>query len=96
MYDTGSWHYENDGIDQGLMINANGVTAAIADEGTNGLDDNNDGVVDDLGELEAPPPYFDTVQGGYPLRGVQIKIRCFDVDSQEIREVTIVQEFVPE
>ena len=42
---------------------------SIADEGTNGLDDNNDGVVDDLGEFEAPPPYFDTVRGGYPLTG---------------------------
>lgn len=93
VYDTGSWHYENDGIDQGNMISGgnNG-----ADEGTNGLDDNLDGVVDDLGELEAPPPYFDITRGGYPLRGIQVKIRCFDPDSQEIREVTIVQEFVPE
>ncbi|HEY4309582.1 MAG TPA: prepilin-type N-terminal cleavage/methylation domain-containing protein [Pirellulales bacterium] len=81
-YDTGSWHYENDGIDQ------DGVNGA--DQGTNGLDDNGDGVVDDVGELEAPPPY------SAPLRGIQIKIRCFDADSQEIREVTVVQEFVPE
>lgn len=93
VYDTGSWHYENDGINQGPMISG---TDNGADEGTNGLDDNGDGVVDDLGELEAPPPYFDPIRGGYPLRGIQIKIRCFDPDSQEIREVTVVQEFVPD
>jgi hypothetical protein len=82
VYDTGSWHYENDGIDQD--------SSGVVDQGTNGLDDNSDGVVDDVGELEAPPPY------SAPLRGIQIKIRCFDADSQEIREVTVVQEFVPE
>jgi len=82
IYDTGSWHYEVDGIDQD---NNN-----IVDQGTNGLDDNSDGVVDDVGELESPPPY------PFALRGVQIKIRCFDPDSKEIREVTVVQEFVPE
>ncbi len=93
VYDTGSWHYEEDGIDQ----NAD----SIADSGTNGLDDNGNGVVDEVAfvnpvtgnvdsELEAPPPYT------APLRGIQIKIRCFEPDSRQIREVTIVQEFVPE
>ncbi len=82
IYDTGSWHYEVDGIDQD--------NDGIVDRGTNGIDDNGDGVVDDVNELEAPPPY------PFALRGVQIKIRCFDPDSKEIREVTVVQEFVPE
>ncbi|MBI2827160.1 MAG: prepilin-type N-terminal cleavage/methylation domain-containing protein [Planctomycetia bacterium] len=44
----------------------------------------------DGGEQETAPPYR------VPLRGVQIKIRCFEPDSRQIREVTIVQEFVPE
>jgi hypothetical protein len=82
IYDTGSWAYEHDGIDQ----DSNG----IVDQGTNGVDDNSDGLVDDPGELEAPPPYT------APLRGIQVKIRCFDPDSKQIREVTIIQEFVSE
>ena len=49
VYDTGSWQYEQDGINQGPMLND---TDNGADEGTNGQDDNGDGVVDDPGELE--------------------------------------------
>jgi prepilin-type N-terminal cleavage/methylation domain-containing protein len=41
----------------------------------------------DPGETEMPPPYPTA------LGGVQIKIRAFDPDSRQIREVTIVQEF---
>ena len=80
IWDTWSIHYEHDGRDQ------DGVDGN--DQGTNGFDDNNDGVVDDPGEMEAPPPY------PYPLRGIQIKIRVFDPDSQQIREVTIQHDFM--
>jgi hypothetical protein len=98
VYDTGSWYYEHDGIDQDganfADISGNpyvdGLGRNIIDQGTNGVDDNADGVVDDPGELEAPPPYT------APLRGIQVKIRCFDPDSKQIREVTIIQEFVSE
>jgi prepilin-type N-terminal cleavage/methylation domain-containing protein len=98
VYDTGSWNYEHDGIDQD-GINFTNILGAqvvdslgrtIIDQGTNGVDDNLDGVIDDPGELEAPPPYT------APLRGIQVKIRCFDPDSKQIREVTIIQEFVSE
>ncbi|HEY2841757.1 MAG TPA: prepilin-type N-terminal cleavage/methylation domain-containing protein [Pirellulales bacterium] len=82
IYDTWSTHYERDGIDQ------DGIYGA--DQGTNGVDDNNDGLIDDLSEQEAAPPYR------IPLRGLQVKIRCFDPDSKQIREVTVVQEFLPE
>ncbi len=82
VYDTGSTHYEDDGIDQ------DGVYGP--DQGTNGIDDNANGAVDDITEMEAPPPY------PVPLRGVQIRIRCFEPDSGQIREVTVIQEFVPE
>jgi hypothetical protein len=82
VYDTWSFHYEHDGQDQ----NVNN----LIDEGTNGFDDNNDGAVDDYNELEMPPPY------PYPLRGIQIKIRAFEPDSRQIREVTVVVDFVPE
>ena len=82
VYDTWSTHYEHDGIDQ----NGDGV----ADAGTNGFDDNDDGVVDDAGEMDTSPPY------PVPLRGIQVRIRVFEPDSRQIREVTITQDFLPE
>jgi type II secretory pathway component PulJ len=85
VYDTWSFHYEHDGIDEG---NYNQVPPNSVDEGTNGFDDNNDGIVDDPGELEAPPPY------PVPLRGIQIKLRTFEPDSRQVREVTVVQDFL--
>ncbi|MBN2293514.1 MAG: prepilin-type N-terminal cleavage/methylation domain-containing protein [Pirellulales bacterium] len=82
VYDTWSIHYEHDGKDQD-----DGGPGPV-DEGTNGFDDDGNGVVDDPGELEAPPPY------PYPLRGIQIKIRVYDPDSQQVREVTIKHDFL--
>ena len=82
VYDTWSLHYEHDGFDQ----DGDGVF----DEGTDGFD--NDGVVgivDDPGERETFPPY------PVPLRGIQVKIRVFDPDSRQIREMTVVQDFLP-
>jgi hypothetical protein len=42
-----------------------------------------------LGERETMPPY------PVPLRGIQVKIRTFEPDSRQIREVTVVQDFLP-
>ena len=47
------------------------------------------GIVDDDFEKLNPPPY------PIPLRGIQVKIRVFEPDSRQIREVTVVQEFLP-
>ncbi len=47
------------------------------------------GIVDDDTEKINPPPY------PIPLRGIQVKIRVFEPDSRQIREVTVVQEFLP-
>jgi type II secretory pathway pseudopilin PulG len=80
VYDTGSTHYNNDGVDQDRDN--------LLDEGTDGLDNDNVGGVDDPGELETIPPY------PFPLRGVQIKIRVYERDSQQIREVTVTQDFL--
>lgn len=80
VYDTGCFDYENDGIDQ----NQNG----IIDDFTNGLDDNGIGGVDDLTEVEGPTPY------PVPLKGIQVKIRVYDPDSRQIREVTVTGEFI--
>ncbi|MBN2024100.1 MAG: prepilin-type N-terminal cleavage/methylation domain-containing protein [Pirellulales bacterium] len=83
VYDTWSIHYEHDGVSQNMPV-------ALIDEGTDGFDNNGDGVVDDPGEREAPPPY------SKPLRGIQIKIRVREPDSREIREVTIIHDFLPQ
>lgn len=80
VYDTGSFTYENDGIDQ----NADG----IVDSFTNGFDDNGYGGVDDLTEVEGPTPY------PVPLKGIQVKIRVFEPDSRQIREITVTEDFL--
>ncbi len=56
----------------------------------NGIDDGGDpGIVDDDNEKSNPPPY------PIPLRGIQVKIRVFEPDSKQIREVTVEQDFLP-
>jgi hypothetical protein len=57
---------------------------------SNGLDDNNNGIVDDESEKASAPPY------PIPLRGIQVKIRTFEPDSKQPREVTVVQDFLPQ
>jgi type II secretory pathway component PulJ len=80
------------------LVGAAPATAAVYDTwsssheagqtGTDGFDNNNDGVVDDPGEWVTAPPYR------APLRGIQVKIRVYEPSSRQIREVTVVQEFV--
>jgi type II secretory pathway pseudopilin PulG len=95
VYDTWSFHYENNGVDED--------DDGAVDEGTNGFDDmgvyvNTAGAIvtdirngiDDIGERETTPPY------DRPLRGIQIRLRGFERDSQQIREVTVNQHFLPE
>ena len=55
----------------------------------NGIDDDSNGIVDDDAEKGNPPPY------PIPLRGIQVKIRVFEPDSRQIREVTVIQDFLP-
>lgn len=92
VYDTWSIHYEKDGIDQ------DGIGGP--DTGSDGFDNNNDGRVDEIGEWvddidewigewEAPPPY------AAPCRGIKVTIRVFEPDSRQIRQVTVVQDFLP-
>lgn len=99
VYDTWSLHYEADGVNQ---FDSAGVPANTVDEGTNGLDDdgdgvfdeppydsNGDGIFDDPGEVETMPPY------PYPLRGIEIRIRCYEPSSRQVRQVTVRHTFVP-
>lgn len=93
-YDTWSTHYESNGIDEDGVVGA--------DQGTNGMDDNvparyggsvpaqaQEGVVDDVGEQETSPPY------PFPLRGIEVRIRCYEPSSRQVRQVTVRHTFVP-
>jgi len=94
VYDTWSTHYEADGVDQDGVVGA--------DQGSNFADDAvparlagavlavpQDGVVDDVDEWETKPPY------PYPLRGIEVRIRCYEPSSRQERQVTVRHTFVP-
>lgn len=80
-YDTWSTHYECNGIDEN--------NDTVVDGGTDGLDNNSDGVVDDDAERDTQPPY------PVPLRGIEVRIRCYEPSSREVRQVTVRHTFVP-
>lgn len=97
-YDTWTTHYEANGKDEDLD--------SSVDDGTDGLDNDSDGRIDeppcdangdgdyadagdDPGELETAPPY------PYPLRGIEVRIRCWEPSSRQVRQVTIRHTFVP-
>jgi hypothetical protein len=81
VYDTWSLHYENDGVNQ---------NGGVADRGTNGLDDDGNGIVDDIDEYDTLPPY------SAPLRGIRITLRVYEPDSQQVREAVVIQDFLPD
>jgi hypothetical protein len=60
------------------------------DPGYDGFD--NDGIngVDDPGERETRPPY------DHPLRGIRVTIRIYEPASQLVRQISVVQHFMPE
>lgn len=80
-YDTWPFFYEMDGVDQD--------EDGLIDEGTNGFDDNDDGIVDDVGEYETSPPY------PVPLRGISITVRAIEEGSRQVRQDTIMADFLP-
>jgi hypothetical protein len=98
VWDTWSTHYESNGV--------NDDNDGVTDEGADGLDNDSDGKVDespydvdgdglftgagdDPGELETLPPYR------FPLRGIEIRLRCYEPSSRQVRQVTIRHSFVP-
>ena len=58
--------------------------------GANGIDDDGNGVVDDPNERESRPPY------PTPLRGIKVTIRVYEPSSKQVRQMTVVQDFLPE
>jgi type II secretory pathway component PulJ len=111
VYDSGCFSYENEGIycyffdssTDNLTVKSLNPNASQyqkpyypsalnqwpAGTATNGLDDDHNGVVDDMSEWITTSPYL------VPLRGIQVKVRCYEPDSRQIREVTIENDFLP-
>ncbi|MCA9186216.1 MAG: hypothetical protein R3E01_26535 [Pirellulaceae bacterium] len=95
-YDTWSTGYERDGINQDpdpipvTYPQPTGVGDLVIDEGTNGLDDDGAGGVDDINEQETSPPY------PYPLRGIEVTVRMLEFGTRQVRQVSVVGDFVPE
>ena len=87
-YDTWSTHSESNGVDDDGDGIVDEATNGLDDnEATNGLDDNANGLVDDPLENEVPPPY------AVPLRAIEIRLRCYDPASRQVRQTTIRQAF---
>jgi type II secretory pathway component PulJ len=80
-WDTWSTHYETNGFDED---NVGGP-----DQGADGLDNNANGEVDEPAEFETSPPY------PFPLRGIEIRIRCYEPSSRQVRQTTVRHTFVP-
>jgi type II secretory pathway pseudopilin PulG len=84
-YDTWATSYERDGYSQ---------RGAPGDLATNGVDDLvggvTNGLVDDPLERDTVPPY------GFPLRGLQVKIRVYEPGTRQMRQATIVADFIHE
>lgn len=57
------------------------------DQGTNGADDNGNGLVDEASESETVAPY------PVALRGIEVRIRCYEPVSKQVRQITIRQAF---
>ncbi|MCI0492616.1 MAG: type II secretion system GspH family protein [Planctomycetes bacterium] len=107
VYDTWSFHYENNGVNEDndevengvwQFNNGNAVGIPSIDEGTNGLDDYghySDGASIRLGVDDVGEretvPPYDK-----PLRGMQVLLRVYERDSRQIRQVRVNQHFMPE
>jgi prepilin-type N-terminal cleavage/methylation domain-containing protein len=90
-YDTWTWHYENDGVNQDNVYNIPAAQWRFdnIDTGRNGIDDNGINGVDDIAERETSPPY------PVPLRGVKVILRTYERDARQVREVSVTNSFVP-
>ena len=81
-FDTWSLHYEQNGLDE----DGDGKV----DEGFNGFDDNGDDLADDAGERETSPP------SPGPLRGLEVRVRCYEPTSRLVRQITVRHSFAAE
>jgi hypothetical protein len=76
---TWSSHYETDALDQDGVLGP--------DQGANGRDDNGNVRIDEIDEAETLPPYL------LALRGIEIRIRCYEPASRQVKQLTVRQAF---
>jgi hypothetical protein len=81
-YNTWSTHYETNG--------QNDDEDPTIDQGRDGRDSNDNGLVDEDLERETSAPY------PVRLRAIEIRIRCCDPRSRQIRQTTVRHSFVPD
>lgn len=81
-YCTWSSQYEHDGIDQDKD--------GVVDQGTNCLDDNGFFGPDDPSEVETIAPY------PHPLRGLKVSLRTMDSGTRQVRQTSVIHDFLPE
>jgi type II secretory pathway pseudopilin PulG len=81
-YDTWTFHYEENGIDD------NGDS--VIDGAMNGIDDNGSNGADDPAERDSAPPY------DAPLRGISTLLRVYEPDNRQVQQQTVKINFVPE
>jgi hypothetical protein len=79
-FDTWSLHYEQNGLNE----DGDGKT----DEAADGFDDNGDDRADDTAERETSPPY------PVPLRGLEVRLRCYEPSSRQVRQITVRHSFL--
>lgn len=90
-YDTWSTHYEFNGINEDALT-ATGAASPDdfgTDTGSDGQDNNSNGLVDELAEYDTLPPY------SAPLRGLEVRIRVYDPSSRQVRQFSVRHSFVP-
>jgi type II secretory pathway component PulJ len=93
-YDTWTLAYEANGRnedDDWFDTNSNDVRDPgedLVDEAFDGRDNDGNDLIDDSAEFETRPPY------PYPLRGIEVRIRCYEPSSRQVRQVTIRHTFV--
>jgi hypothetical protein len=90
-YDTWSLHYERDGrFYQNGVYMATPPAGRAPDEGFDGFDNDGANGVDDMGERQTSPPY------PVPLRGIRVTIRAMEPDTRQVRQVSVISDFLPE
>jgi hypothetical protein len=109
VYDTWSYHYENNGLDEDNLDGDGNTGPGLltgADEGTNGLDDPvpYDTALNQPSAPSSPIAAYGVDDAGEretsppydaPLRGVKISLRVYERDARQIREASVTHAFVP-
>jgi len=95
-FDTFSDYYESDGNWQRNGLSGNGLVAygsnpvfndsnqPLPDQGIDGIDNNNNGVIDEEAERDTSPPFR------YAMPAVQVKLRISDQTAGTLQELSMI------